>query len=96
MDFFTFLLSVASLALVYVAIDKCRESAFVPIYYFIALAISSAGMLAASKISDRLLSDSILATPILQDLFLAYTVLFLFGSLWQSYEAEICIPDFVD
>jgi hypothetical protein len=95
--FFTFLLSGASLVLVYLAVDQCRESAFVPIYYFIGLSLGAAAVLSLSRLSLHLVGQSfLLSAGILQDLFLSYVVLFLFGSLWQSYEASLCVPKFLD
>jgi hypothetical protein len=95
LQFFTALLSLASLVLVYMAVDECRESAFVPIYYFIGLSLASTMILSLSQLAEGLYgSQFLLASQILQDLFLSYVVLFLFGSLWQSYEASICVPKF--
>lgn len=96
LQFFTLLLSLASLVLVYLAVDECRESAFVPIYYFIGLSLTSTSFLSLSRIVAELNLDMVLSSAILQDLFVSYVVLFLFGSLWQSYEASLCVPKFVD
>lgn len=95
LQFFTLLLSMASLVLVYLAVDDCRESAFVPIYYFIGLSLGATLFLSASKISAELNLETLLASATLQDLMVAYVVLFLFGSLWQSYEASLCVPKFL-
>lgn len=97
LSFFTLLLSATSIVLVYLAVDSCKESAFVPIYYFIAMALGSAALMSVSRLGAELFGSSfVLSGKILQDLMLAYVVLFLFGSLWQSYEASICVPSFVD
>ncbi len=95
--FFTLLLSVTSLVLVYLAIDNCRESAFVPIYYFLGLSLASSLVFSLARIGELLFNTGfILSSALLQDLFISYVVLFLFGSLWQSYEAELCVPSFVE
>jgi hypothetical protein len=97
LSFFTLLLAGTSLVLVYLAVDQCRESAFVPIYYFIGMALGSGAILALSRMSMELFgSDFILSAKIIQDLFLSYVILFLFGSLWQSYEASLCVPEFIN
>lgn len=96
LQFFTLLLSLTSLVLVYLAVDECRESAFVPIYYFIGLSLGSTTFLSISKLAAELQLDFMISSAILQDLFISYVVLFLFGSLWQSYEASLCVPKFVD
>ena len=94
LEFFTFLLSIASLVLVYMAVDQCRESAFVPIYYFIGLALSAAMLLSLARVGSQLMTGFPLSSRLSQDLFISYIVLFLFGSLWQSYEASLCVPKF--
>lgn len=96
LEIFTIILSFFSIALVYLAIDHCRESAFVPIYYFIGFSVVSAGLTAISHTLGSLSMGGIIGAPITQDLMMAYTSLFLFGALWQSYEAEICMPKFLD
>lgn len=96
LEVFTVLLSVFSIGLVYLAISHCRESAFVPIYYFIGFSVVSAGMTATSHLMGSLSVGGVLGASLTQDLMMAYTSLFLFGALWQSYEAEICVPEFVD
>ncbi|WEL19291.1 hypothetical protein [Candidatus Nanohalococcus occultus] len=89
LEIFAALLSVFSLVLVYVAIRDCKESAFVPIYYFIGFSVASAGMTATSHVLGDLSTGGIIGSEIVQDLMMAYTSLFLFGALWQSYEASI-------
>lgn len=95
LELFTVILSVFSLALVYLAIHNCRESAFVPIYYFIGFSVVSAGLTATAHILGSLSVGGVLGAAITQDLMMAYTSLFLFGALWQSYEAEIYVPKFL-
>lgn len=97
LSFFTLLLAGTSIVLVYLAVDQCRESAFVPIYYFIGMALAASAILSISRMSMELFGKNfVLSAKIVQDLFLSYVVLFLFGSLWQSYEASLCVPEFVD
>lgn len=97
LEFFTLLLSITSLILVYMAVRQCKESVFVPIYYFIALSLSATLVLSIARIGKQLMgTDFPLSSALMQDLFISYIVLFLFGSLWQSYEASICVPDFVE
>lgn len=91
------LLSASSLALIYVAIMRCRESEFVPIYYFMALTAAGVLGLSLARMEATFWGKGfILSSSLLQDLFLSYIALFVFGALWQSYEAEMCVPDFVD
>lgn len=93
LEVFTVLLSIFSVGLVYLAISNCRESAFVPIYYFIGFSVVSAGLTATSHVMSSLSIGGVLAASLTQDLMMAYTSLFLFGALWQSYEAEIWYPN---
>ncbi|MFB6291838.1 MAG: hypothetical protein ABEI58_00425 [Candidatus Nanohaloarchaea archaeon] len=90
------LLSLLGIGLIYLAIDHCTESAFVPIYYFIGLSLGSVVILSASKIGALFYENAFFTSQIVQDLFLAYVALFLFGSLWQSYEASMCIPPYIE
>lgn len=95
LEFFTLLLSIASIVLVYMAVDQCRESAFVPIYYFIGMALGAAMILSIARLGSQLVNGFPLASTLAQDLFISYIVLFLFGALWQSYEASLCVPKFL-
>lgn len=96
LECFTFLLSIASIVLVYMAVDECRESAFVPIYYFIGMALTATMILSLVRLGSQLMPNFPLSSALSQDLFLSYVVLFLFGSLWQSYEASLCVPKFLN
>ncbi len=96
LEFVALLLSVLGIGLIYLAIEHCAESAFVPIYYFIGLSLGSVTLLSASKIGAAFYGSTLFTSAIVQDLFLAYVALFLFGSLWQSYEAAMCVPPYVD
>lgn len=94
--FLALLLSVLSIALIYVAISQCKESAFVPLYYFIALSVGGVLALSIARIEAAFWGNGfLLPSYLLQDLMVSYIALFLFGSLWQSYEAEMCVPSFV-
>jgi len=85
------------MGLIYIAINKCRESEFVPLYYFMALSIAGVIVLSIARIESAFWGNGfILPSYLLQDLMISYIALFLFGSLWQSYEAEMCVPSFVD
>lgn len=97
LQFVALLLSLLSLVLVYIAIEECRESQFVPLYYFLALSIGGVVALSIARVEATLFGNGFVLEPaLLQDLFMSYIALFLFGSLWQSYETEMCIPSFVD
>lgn len=97
LEFLALFLSLSSLALIYVAINECKESQFVPIYYFLALSTAGVTALALARLEASLWGGGlVLSSSLLQDLFVAYVAMFLFGSLWQSYEAEMCVPEFVD
>jgi len=97
LEFFTLLLSMTSLVLVYMAVRQCKESVFVPIYYFISLSLGATMVLSIARIGKQLAGPGFpMSSALIQDLFISYIVLFLFGSMWQSYEASICVPDFVE
>ncbi len=97
LQFVALLLSLISIVLVYIAIQECKESQFVPLYYFIALSIGGVIALSVARLEATLFGNGFVLSPqLLQDLFLSYIALFLFGSLWQSYETEMCVPAFVD
>lgn len=92
-----FLLSGVSIVLIYHAINDCQESEFVPLYYFIALSVGGVMVLSASRIASFIYGDALMvSSDIVQDLFISYIALFLFGSLWQSYEAEMCRISFLE
>ncbi|MFB6147906.1 MAG: hypothetical protein ABEJ66_03405 [Candidatus Nanohaloarchaea archaeon] len=91
------LLSASSLVLIYIAIERSSEAQFVPIYYFMALTASGALGLSLARLEATFWGNGfILSSAMLQDLFLAYISLFVFGTLWQSYEAEMAVPGFVE
>ena len=86
-----FLLGIMSAFVLYWVVTKCSKSEFVPIYYFIGLSIVSISVLSASRISEVLIGGTLLDSVLLKDLMIAWTSLFLFGALWESYEASICV-----
>ena len=97
LEFLALLLSVIGIVLIYLAIDNCKESAFVPVYYFIGMGLAAVALLSLSKAAASIYgSASVLTSSLVQNLLLAYVALFLFGSLWQSYEAELCVLPYVD
>ncbi|MFB6190129.1 MAG: hypothetical protein ABEJ91_01000 [Candidatus Nanohaloarchaea archaeon] len=97
LQFVALLLSASSLVLIYVAIRECSESQFVPIYYFLALSAGGVMALSLARLEATFWgSGFIISSALLQDLFISYVALFLFGSLWQSYEAEMAVPSFME
>lgn len=92
-----FTLSAVSLVLVYISIKESSESSFVPIYYFLGLSLTGVLVLSLSEMVTTLLGPgTMLSSEMVKDLFLSYIALFLFGTIWQSYEAEMALPSFVD
>lgn len=85
------LLSIVGLGVAYWVITKCRKSQFMPTYYFISFSIVSVLIMAVSRISTVLWQSPLLGYPLLVDLMIAWSALFLFGALWQSYETSICV-----
>lgn len=86
------LISVISLFVFYRIISTCKESAFIPTYYFIALGLVSVLGISSVKIYDLLFGFTLIDINLAKDLLISYTALFLFGALWQSYETSIVIP----
>ncbi len=92
LNFLTLLLSLSCLVLIYLAIDRCRESEFVPLYYFIALSAGGVMALSVARVEAIFWGNGIvLSSSLLQDLLISYVALFIFGSIWQSHEAELCM-----
>jgi hypothetical protein len=97
LQFVALILSASSLVLIYIAIKECSESQFVPIYYFLALSAGGVVALSLARLEATFWGNGfVISSALLQDLFISYVALFLFGSLWQSYEAEMCVPSFID
>lgn len=97
LEFVALMLSASSLVLIYIAIKECRESQFVPIYYFMALSAAGVFALSMARLEAMFWGNGfVISSSLLQDLLISYVALFLFGALWQSYEAEMCVPGFVD
>ncbi len=96
LEAFAFLLSLVGIGLIYVAVQNSRKSEFVPVYYFIAFSLGSVALLSMARILSLVYKSSILVSDVVQSLLLAYVALFIFGALWQSYEAAMCTPPYVD
>lgn len=90
-----FLLSLLGLVLIYLAVGNARDSDFVPVYYFIGLSLVSVMVFSLSRMAGYFFTWPILGSRILEDLLLAYVSLFLFGTLWQSYEAAMSAPPYI-
>lgn len=92
-----FLMSIISLAVLYWIIKGCKESAFIPTYYFLGFSIGAVVFMSLGRIVKTLYGANLFNYVLLQDLLVAYIALFLFGALWQSYETELCVPpEFLD
>lgn len=88
------LLCLVGLGVSYWAITRCKEGEFIPTYYFIAFSIVAVLLMAISRVSNVLFGAELFNYALIQDLMIAWTALFLFGALWQSYETSIVmVPD---
>lgn len=88
------LLCLIGLGVSYWVISRCKESEFIPTYYFIAFSIVAILMMSISRVSNVLFGSELFNYALIQDLMIAWTALFLFGALWQSYETSIVmVPD---
>jgi hypothetical protein len=85
------LLCVVALGVAYWVITRCRKSQFMPTYYFIAFSIVSVLLMSISRVSTVISGSPLFNYPLLLDLMIAWTSLFLFGALWQSYETSVCV-----
>jgi hypothetical protein len=83
------LLSLIGLGVSYWVVTRCKEGEFIPTYYFIAFSIISILVMSVSRISNVLFGSELFNYALIQDLMVAWTSLFLFGALWQSYETSI-------
>lgn len=83
------LLSLIGLVVSYWVITRCKEGEFIPTYYFIAFSFVAVLFMAISRISNVLFGSELFNYALLQDLMISWAALFLFGALWQSYEASI-------
>ena len=60
----------------------------------LALSIVAVLLMAISRVSNVLFGAELFNYALIQDLMIAWTALFLFGALWQSYETSIVmVPD---
>lgn len=85
------LLCIIGLGVAYWVITRCRKSQFMPTYYFIAFSIVSVLIMSVSRVSTVLWGAPLFNYPLLVDLMIAWSALFLFGALWQSYETSVCV-----
>lgn len=91
------LLSIVGLGVSYWVITRCREGEFIPTYYFIAFSIVSVLLMSVSRLSDVLFGSQLFNYTLMLDLMIAWTALFLFGALWQSYETSIVmVPEHLE
>jgi len=87
-----FLMSVISLGILYWIIKGCKESEFIPTYYFLGFSIGAVVFMSLGRLVNTIYGTNLFNYVLLQDLLLAYISLFLFGALWQSYETELTVP----
>lgn len=85
------LLSLIGLVVAYWVVTHSDESEFIPTFYFIAFSIVSILMTGLSRTAKALLDTHLFNYPLMVDLMIAWASLFLFGALWQSYEASVVI-----
>lgn len=83
------LLSLVALGVTYWVVTRCKEGEFIPTYYFIGFALISVLIMAGSRVSVALYGSQAVNSALILDLMIAWTALFLFGALWQSYETSI-------
>lgn len=86
------LMSLVSLSVLYWVLKNCKKGAFVPVYYFIGFSLGAVGLMSFARVYEALTGNLIFNYDLIYDLLMAYTALFLFGALWQSYETSVCIP----
>jgi|GEM_PF-696242 len=86
------LMAVVSLGVFYWVIKGCKESVFIPTFYFIGFSLGTLLLMAVARIFEILTGAALFNHELLQDLLMAYMALFLFGALWQNYETSVCIP----
>lgn len=85
------LLCLVGLGVAYWVITRCKRSEFMSTYYFIAFSIVAVLFMSASRISSAVFGSPLFNYPLMLDLMIAWSALFLFGALWQSYETSICV-----
>ncbi|MFT4892394.1 MAG: hypothetical protein ACI8Z7_000166 [Candidatus Nanohaloarchaea archaeon] len=85
------LLCLIGLVVAYWVITRCKQSEFMPTYYFIGFSIISVLFMSLSRISSALFGSPLFNYSLMLDLMIAWSALFLFGALWQSYETSICV-----
>jgi len=87
-----FLISLISIAVLYRVIMVSKESEFIPTYYFLGFSIVAVVFMSLGRLVKTIYGTDLFNYVLLQDLLVAYLGLFLFGALWQSYEAELSLP----
>ncbi len=78
-------------------ITNTEDPKLVPVSYFIGLSFASVAIHSASRVFGSLSLSGLTGPPLLRDLMVSYTALFLFGALWQTYELSLVDkPDWMD
>jgi hypothetical protein len=86
-----FLMSLVSLIVLYRIVAASKESEFIPTYYFLGFSIVAVVFMSLGRLVKTIYGTNLFNYVLLQDLLVAYIALFLFGALWQNYEAEISL-----
>jgi len=86
-----FLMSLVSLIVLYRIVAASKESEFIPTYYFSWFSIVAVVFMSLGRLVKTIYGTNLFNYVLLQDLLVAYIALFLFGALWQNYEAEISL-----
>lgn len=91
------MLATAGTAVLWLVLRNTESPDMMPVLYFIGLSFLSVLVTSVSRLAEQLSLGGVLASPLLRDLMVAYTSLFLFGSLWQTYElSSVEKPDWID
>lgn len=91
------MLAAVGLAVLRLVLRSTESSRMVPVLYFIGLSFSSVFVASGSRLLEALSFGGVAASPLLRDLMAAYTSLFLFGALWQTYElSSVKKPEWID
>nr|EGQ39635.1 MAG: hypothetical protein J07AB56_03630 [Candidatus Nanosalinarum sp. J07AB56] len=91
------MLAAAGLAVLRLVLRTAESPRMMPVLYFIGLSFSSVFVASSSRLLEALSFGGVIASPLLRDLMAAYTSLFLFGALWQTYElSSVEKPEWID
>lgn len=91
------MLATAGIAVLWLVLRNTESSRMMPVLYFIGLSFLSVLVASGSRLAEALSLGGVLASPLLRDLTVAYTSLFLFGALWQTYElSSVEKPGWID